>query len=254
MCDVDAESVDTAVGPEAQCLQEVRAHLGVIPVQIRLLGGEAVQVPLPVLDALPRGSAECGTPVGGRLSAIGALAITEDVPLTRIRTAACGERLLEPLVQVGRVVGDDVDDDADAAFVQRRDHGVEVLQRAEPRIDVAIVGDVVAAVRERRRVERTQPHRVDAELREIVDAGDDARDVAESVAVRIREAARVDLVDGGLTPPRCCLLVFASLGEKRIGHDGWCSFFLAVVLQWSCGGLAVMVRCGPFDRLRDRWS
>ena len=47
------------------------------------------------------------------------------------------------------------------ARVQRRDHLVEVVERAQARVDVAVVGDVVAAVGERGGIERAQPDRVD---------------------------------------------------------------------------------------------
>ena len=49
---------------------------------------------------------------------------------------------------VGGVVGHDVDDDLDVR-VRVLDQPVEVGQRAEPGIDVAVVGDVVAAVSQR---------------------------------------------------------------------------------------------------------
>ena len=43
---VDAVAVDPAVGPEAQGGQEVVADLPVVPVEVGLLGGEQVAVPL----------------------------------------------------------------------------------------------------------------------------------------------------------------------------------------------------------------
>ena len=42
----------------------------------------------------------------------------------------------------------------------------------QPRIDVAIIGDVVPAVGQLGRVEGTQPHRVHTELGEVADAGE----------------------------------------------------------------------------------
>ena len=44
---------------------------------------------------------------------------------------------------------------------------VEIGQRAELRVDVAVVGDVVAHVRHRRGEDRRQPDRVDPELGDI---------------------------------------------------------------------------------------
>ena len=44
---------------------------------------------------------------------------------------------------------------------------VEVGERAEERVDVAVVGDVVAGVALRRGVERREPDRVDAELLQV---------------------------------------------------------------------------------------
>ena len=83
---------------------------------------------------------------------------------------------------VGRVVRDEVDDDADAAGVRLREHLVEVGQRAEERVDVAVVGDVVAGVLLRRPLERAQPEGVDAEVGEVVEVRRDAGEVADAVA------------------------------------------------------------------------
>jgi hypothetical protein len=99
------------------------------------------------------------------------------------------------------VVGDEVDDQLDVVGVQFGNHLVEVGERAQARIDVAVVVDVVAAVGECGRVERAEPNRVDAERSEVADSGGDAGQVPDAVAVGIEEAARVDLVDHGLPPP-----------------------------------------------------
>ena len=58
-----------------------------------------------------------------------------------------------------------VDDHLEAEPVRLGDQRVEIVERAEHRIDVAIVGDVVAEILHRRLEEGRQPDRVDAERR-----------------------------------------------------------------------------------------
>ena len=123
---VYAEAVHAAVGPEAQGLEEVVADFAVGPVQVRLLLGEDVHVPLPggavrFGDAFPGGAAEDGFPVRGRNFAVLALAIPEDVALPGGGALRRGEGLLEPDVLVGRVVRDDVRDQLDAGACRAAD-------------------------------------------------------------------------------------------------------------------------------------
>ena len=83
------------------------------------------------------------------------------------------------------------------------DESIEVGFGPEQRIDPFVVADVVAEVEPRRRVDRRQPDGVDAETvrAEVVEVVDDARQVADPVAVAVGEAARVDLVDDATAPP-----------------------------------------------------
>src|SRR4051812_14859893 len=99
------------------------------------------------------------------------------------------------------VVRHPVDDDADPARVRVREERVEVVERAEDRVDVAVVGDVVAEVGHRRAVERRQPDRLDAERLEVVETRRDPPQVADAIAVGVGERARVDLVDRPALPP-----------------------------------------------------
>ena len=89
---------------------------------------------------------------------------------------------------VGAVRIDLVDDDLEPERVRALDQRVEVGERAEHRIDVAIIGDVVAEVAHRRGEEGRQPDRVDAEARDIIELRGDARQVADAVAVRYRRS------------------------------------------------------------------
>ena len=257
---VHAEAVHAAVGPEAQGLEEVVADLAVGPVQVRLLLGEDVHVPLAggavrFGDALPGGPAEHGVPVRRRELAVRALAVTEDVAVAGGGALGRGERLLEPFVPVGGVVGDDVRDQLDAGGVQGRGHLVEVRQRAQLGVHVAVVVHVVPAVGERRRVERAQPDGVDPQFLQVRDLGRDALDVAEAVAVGVGEAARVDLVDGGLAPP---VGIGQAVGigqgcQSGGGGQGMILFFCVGCSCWvDCSGYLTAPRMTPDST--QRWA
>ena len=63
------------------------------------------------------------------------------------------------------------------------------------------VADVVAAVAQRRLVERQQPQAVDPEPLQVVELGDNARQVAGAVVVGVVETPHQDLVEGGGAVP-----------------------------------------------------
>ena len=120
---------------------------------------------------------------------------------------------------VGGVVRHQVDDDPQPEDVGALEQGVEVRERAEQRVDVAVVRDVVAGVGLGGAVERRQPDRVDAEPREVVEPRGDARQVADPVARAVGEGPRIDLIR--LAGPRVrdtgCLWI---LTRKR-GHESY---------------------------------
>ncbi len=123
---------------------------------------------------------------------------------------------------VGRVGIDLVNDDLDAERVRLGDQRIEVGERAEDRIDVAIIRDVVAEVAHRRLEEGREPDRIDAEARDMIEMRGDAGQVADPVAIRVREAARIDLVDDCALPPGL-VLGRASAHFGGGFWDGWIS-------------------------------
>ena len=127
-------------------------------------------------------------------------AVVPAVPVALGRVARRAA-LDEPRVLVGGVVGDPVQEHAEVARVRLGEQRVEGREVAEERIDVAVVGHVVAEVGHRRAVDRRQPDRVDAEPLQVLEARAEAVEVADAVARRVGERARVDLVDDGLLPP-----------------------------------------------------
>ena len=196
---VHAEAVDALVEPEAHDVVHLGPQRRVLPVQVRLLAAEHVQVVLAGgLVPLPDRAVEGRFPVGGRRT-IG-LGVTPEV-VAVVRVVAALARLLEPGVLVRAVVDDEVHHQPDAARVHLREHLVELGHRAELGRDGAVVADVVAVVVLRRGVDRRQPDHVDAEQLQVVQLRRDAGQVTDAVAVAVAEAARVDLVDDGLFPP-----------------------------------------------------
>ncbi len=203
---VDAEAVDAHVEPEAQQGAELVLHGPVLPVEVGLLRGEEVQVPLAggavgVVRAGPGRAAEDGLPVVGRQFALLPAAGPEVVPGAQRRAGAFAQRAPEPFVPVGGVVGNEVDDDPQAQVVGVADEGVGVVQIAEHRVDGAVVGDVVARVGLRGGVERAEPDGVDAEAGQVRQPAADAGQVAHAVAVTVGEGPRVHLVDDRVAPP-----------------------------------------------------
>ena len=203
--DVDTEPVDAPLHPEAQEGAEVLVDVLVGPVEVGLLGGEQVEVvPTAVpaaagerLNRLPGGAPEQRAPV-----VRGAVvAVAEDVAVALGGARACGQGGAEPFVLVGGVVGHQVDDHADAGFVEIGDEGVEVFQGSVLEGQIEVVGDVVAGVDLGRGVERRKPHGIDTERGQVVDVPADALDVADPVAVGVGEGAGIDLVDDGVAPP-----------------------------------------------------
>ncbi len=200
---IDPHARHAPVEPEAQHVLVLGPHLGVRPVEIRLLRREEMEVPLAELAVRPRPrrAAEDRLPAVRRQVAAGPRAGPKPESRPLRRAGGRGERSAKPRVPVGDVVRDDVDDGADPELARLGDQLLRLLERAEDRVDRPVVGDVVAGVGERRRVPRVEPERVDPEVVQVRQAGTHAGEVADPVAVRVREAPHIDLVDDRVAPP-----------------------------------------------------
>ena len=203
---LDAETVDPAVQPEPQHLFEVLGDGRVSPVEVGLLGGEAVEVPLSwrvvgLADPTPCRAAEDRAPVVGRKLAVRARPVSEVEATALIASGPCGQRRSEPGVLDRRVVRHHLDDHLDPEPVRVRHHPVEAGQVAVVGMDAQVVRDVVAVVVVGRGVERGQPDRVDTEAAQVGKAGADPAEVADTVTVGVLEAPDVDLVDHAAAPP-----------------------------------------------------
>ncbi len=148
---------------------------------------------------------------------VGLVVVGPDIEIARRRPRLRGARALEPGVLVRGVVHHQFGDDAQAAGMGRADQLAHVRHGAVVGMHAAIVGDVVAVVAARRRVEGQQPDRVDAQVGDVVQLGHQAGQVADAVAVRVEEGLDVQLVDDRILVPEA--VVLEGLGFADHGRE-----------------------------------
>ncbi len=123
------------------------------------------------------------------------------------------------------VVDDQIDDHPHAAVLGRADDLDEVAVGTQPGIHAVEVGDVIAVVPFRRRVERHQPQARDAEAGQVVQALGQTLQVPAAVAVPIHEGLDVQAIDDGGLPPQ-----IAGVGDPhratRAVTSSWGSTFV----------------------------
>jgi hypothetical protein len=85
--------------------------------------------------------------------------------------------------------------------VDRSEQAVEGGKVTEHRLDIGILGNVIAEVGHGRGEDWREPDRVDAEGGDVVEPCLDTREIADAVAVRILERSRIDLIDDAALPP-----------------------------------------------------
>ena len=196
---VVAEAVNTAVKPEPDGFEQRLAHVGIVKVEVGLRGQEVVQVILAAPRVPGPGRAtEHGQPVvGGRAVRP---RVCPHVPVM-FGVGLAGAALFEPLVRVGGVRDYLVDHDLEAKLVGPGDEPVEILQRAEQRVNRAIILDIIAKILHRRFEERAEPDGVNAEICNVVEVRGNAVEIANAVAIGVGEGARVNLVNDRAAPP-----------------------------------------------------
>ena len=215
--DVHAEAVDALLAPPGHHVEDLVADLRVLPVKIRLLLREEVEIVLAgLLVILPGRAGEAGFPVV-RFFAVARILPDVEVALGVVPGAPA---LDEPGMLVGGVVHHKVHDDLEAEAVCGREHLVEVFHRAEFGHDIAVIGDVVAVVVVGGFVDGREPDHVRAELLNIRKSCGDARKVADAVAVRILKASGINLINDGFLPPKPLFLCHVFLLSKQVFYAG----------------------------------
>ena len=80
---------------------------------------------------------------------------------------------------------------------------IKVIQISKDGIDVAVIGNVIAEIRHRRRVEGRDPHRLDSQLNQVIEPLQDASKITDAVAICILKGPRINLVKNAVLPPGC---------------------------------------------------
>jgi hypothetical protein len=108
---------------------------------------------------------------------------------------------------IGRVVDDKFGDHPESKPMRLAKHHAKVIQCAELRVDILIIGDVVAVVLQRRRIKGHQPDGVDAQITNVIELRGEPLEVADAVVVGIEERFDVHLVDDGVFVPKWVLRI-----------------------------------------------
>ncbi len=78
----------------------------------------------------------------------------------------------------------------------------EILAAAVVGMHIAVVGDIVAVVFQRRRIKRQQPYRIHPQALDVVELFRQALEVADAVAVAVAKRLHMDLVDDRVLVPQ----------------------------------------------------
>src|SRR5439155_23878806 len=116
-------------------------------------------------------------------------------------TGRTGAGPLEPGMLVRSVIDHEFRNDAKAAHLCFGHEFLEVIERAKCGIDLLVVGDVIAIVAARARIERQKPKRGDAELLKVIEPRGEAGEIADAVVIAIGESLDVKLVEDRLLVP-----------------------------------------------------
>jgi hypothetical protein len=156
---IHPEPVYPTVEPESQHLAHGLLHFGIAPIEVWLLLEISVVVVLAGdFVESPRRTAELALPVVRRGTV--RLRVSPDIPVP-LSIEPRGAALLKPGMLTGGVVRHEIKDDLEAARVRGLKERVEVGERAEKRVDRAVIPNVVPKVRHRRGKDRGNPNGVD---------------------------------------------------------------------------------------------
>ena len=134
-------------------------------------------------------------------------------------------------------------------FVRRVKETPEVIEGPVARMNVAVVGDVVSVVAERRWKERQQPEAGDAKAFEIVEFLDEPWEVADAVRVAVVERLDGQLVDDRALVPEG--IAFATLAGHVAFTTSNANVGMSKILMITPVWCRFVRRTGVADRVEE---
>ena len=219
---VQPEPVHAHVEPEAHRADHRLQHERIVEIEIGLVAEEPVPV-MRVRDVIPRPVGRFRVGENDAREAVLVRIVAPHVEVALGGTRRRAPRRLKPGVLVGRMIDDQLRDHFQPRAMRFAEERAEVGTCPVHRMDVAVIGDVVTVVLERRRVEGQQPDRVHPQLADVVELRGEALEVTDAVVVRVEERLDVQLIDDRVLVPErivCgrdpCGFVFGR-GKRRNG-------------------------------------
>src|SRR5437870_6515106 len=140
------------------------------------------------------------------------------------------------------VVDDQLGDDPQIAAMGFPHKVLEVRHPPIGRIDVLVIGDVIAVVAQGRGIEGQQPQRRNAEILQIIELAAQPREITASIVIGVEERLDVELIDDRVLVPQRVhgrgLREYATLRERRGSVVGWCHGVLVRSRRKIIAGLA----------------
>jgi hypothetical protein len=214
---IQPQTVDAHVEPEAHHLQHFAHDSGVVEVQVRLVRIEAMPVVL-ARDGIVRPVRRLRVDEDDARLFVFLVRVGPHVIVAMIRAGLRAARALEPRVLIGRVVDDQFGDHAQAARMRFLNEALDVAERTVIGMHAPVVGDVVAVVAARRRIERQQPDRAHTQFGDVVELRNQAGEIADAVVVRIEERLDVHLVDDRVLVPERIVGEHRDLAAARLAR------------------------------------
>ncbi len=203
--DIHPVPVNPLVTPPGHHVKDRIPDFGVGPVEIRLLGSKQVQVILVCgLIILPCTAGKTRAPV---IRGIAVFPVFPYIPVP-VRIVPAFAAFNEEGVLGGGVVDDKVNHHFHAPGVHFAQETVKILHGAEFRVDPPVIGDIIAVVIVRGRIERRNPDHIHAQIFQIIQVLRDPVQIPDTITVAVRKAARINLIDHRFLPPctrfHCC--------------------------------------------------